>query len=171
MASIVLKNGPDRDFSRYLREIDKFPMLSAEDEFGLARRPRDHRDVNAVRGLVTAHLRLVTKIAAGCLGYGQRFGELIGESNIGTIQAGPRFDPERGFRLAAQAMRWIRAASGHDVDRPVNAGRDGEWRDLLADETESQKKTIAECEEPTDRKPRLSSAARPISCSADASGS
>jgi DNA-directed RNA polymerase specialized sigma subunit len=168
MASVVLTNGPDRDFSRYLCEIDKFPMLSAEDEFGLARRSRDHRDVNVALGLVTSHLRLVAKIAAGCRGYGRRSGELIGESNMGTIPAVGRFDPDRGFRLAAQAMRWIRAASGHDLGMPVDAGRDGEWRDLQADETENQKETVAEREELTGRKPRLPSVPQPVSCPTDA---
>jgi DNA-directed RNA polymerase sigma subunit (sigma70/sigma32) len=168
MASVVLKNGPDRDFSRYLRAFDKFPMLSAEDEFGLVRGPRDHRDVNAAYGLVTAHLRLVAKIAAGCRGYGRRSSELIGKSNIGTTPAVARFDPDRGFRLAAQAMRWIRAASGHGLNRPAAAGRDGECRGLLADETERQEKTTAEREALTGREARSPSAAQPVSCSTDA---
>jgi RNA polymerase sigma-32 factor len=123
MASVVLTNGPAGDFSRYLCEIDKFPMLSADGEFGLARRARDRRDVNAAPGLVTSHLRLVAKIAAGYRGYGRRSGELIGESNIGTIPPAARFDPDRGFRLAAAAMRWVSAASGHGLDRPVDAGQ------------------------------------------------
>lgn len=123
MASVVLTNGPAGDFSRYLCEIDNFPMLSADGEFGLPRRARDHRDVNAALGLVTSHLRLVAKIAAGYRGYGRRSGELIGESNIGAVPPAGRFDPDRGFRLAAQAMRWIRAASGHGLDRSVDAGQ------------------------------------------------
>jgi RNA polymerase sigma-32 factor len=98
-------------------------MLSADGEFGPGRRARDHRNVGAALGIVTAHLRLVAKIAAGYRGYGRRSGELIGESNMGTIPAVGRVDPDRGFRLAAQAMRWIRAASGHGLDRSADAGQ------------------------------------------------
>jgi RNA polymerase sigma-32 factor len=110
MASAVLRIGSDMDLSWYLREINKFPVLSAEEELGLARRWRDHQDVKAVHRLVTSHLRLVAKIATGYRGYGLPLGELIGEGNVGMIQAVRRFDPDRGFRLATFAMWWIRAA-------------------------------------------------------------
>src|ERR1700691_987878 len=98
------------NLSRYLRDINKFPMLSAEEEFALACRWRDHQDVNAAHRLVTSHLRLVAKIAIGYRGYGLPLGELIGEGNVGMMQAVKRFDPDRGFRLATYAMWWIRAA-------------------------------------------------------------
>jgi RNA polymerase sigma-32 factor len=110
MASAVLKLGPDGDLSRYLRDINKFPMLSAEEEFSLACRWRDHQDVTAAHRLVTSHLRLVAKIAIGYRGYGLPLGELIGEGNVGMMQAVKRFDPDRGFRLATYAIWWIRAA-------------------------------------------------------------
>ena len=106
----VLKRGSDGDLSRYLSEIHKFPMLSAEEEFALACRWRDHQDVSAAHRLVTSHLRLVAKIAIGYRGYGLPLGELIGEGNLGMMQAVGRFDPDRGFRLATYAMWWIRAA-------------------------------------------------------------
>jgi len=110
MASAILKLGPNGDLSRYLREINKFPLLSAEEEFALACRWRDHQDVNAAHRLVTSHLRLVAKIAFGYQGYGLPIGELIGEGNVGMMQAVKRFDPDRGFRLATYAIWWIRAA-------------------------------------------------------------
>jgi RNA polymerase sigma-32 factor len=110
MTSAVLKFGPDGDLSRYLRDINKFPMLSSEEEFALACRWRDHQDVNAAHRLVTSHLRLVAKIAIGYRGYGLPLGELIGEGNVGMMQAVRRFDPDRGFRLATYAIWWIRAA-------------------------------------------------------------
>jgi RNA polymerase sigma-32 factor len=87
MASAVLKLGPDGDLSRYLRDINKFPMLSAEEEFSLACRWRDQQDVSAAHRLVTSHLRLVAKIAVGYRGYGLPLGELIGEGNVGMMQA------------------------------------------------------------------------------------
>jgi RNA polymerase sigma-32 factor len=110
MTSAILKFGPDGNLSRYLSEIKKFPMLSAEEEFALARRWRDHQDVSAAHRLVTSHLRLVAKIALGYRGYGLPLGELIGEGNVGMMQAVKRFDPDRGFRLATYAIWWVRAA-------------------------------------------------------------
>ncbi len=101
---------PHANLSRYLQSIRKFPVLSLEDERGLARRWRDHQDHEAGHRLVTSHLRLVAKIAMGYRGYGLPVGELIGEGNVGVVQAVKRFDPERGFRLSTYAMWWIRAA-------------------------------------------------------------
>jgi RNA polymerase sigma-32 factor len=96
--------------SRYLQEIRRFPMLEPEEEFILAKRWREHGDVEAAHKLVTSHLRLVAKIAMGYRGYGLPVSELIAEGNIGMMQAVKRFEPERGFRLATYAMWWIRAA-------------------------------------------------------------
>jgi RNA polymerase sigma-32 factor len=101
---------PGSDLSGYLQEIRKLPMLSREEELALARNWREHNDTEAAHKLVTSHLRLVVKIAAGYRGYGLPLAELIGEGNIGMIQAAQRFDPERGFRLATYAIWWIRAA-------------------------------------------------------------
>ena len=95
--------------SHYLREIRKFPMLEADEEFMLAKRWREHGDSDAAHRLVTSHLRLVAKIAMGRRGYGLPVGELISEGNIGMMQAVKRFEPDRGFRLATYAMWWIRA--------------------------------------------------------------
>ena len=96
--------------SRYLREIRKFPLLTLEEEFMLAKRWREHDDAEAAHRLVTSHLRLVAKIAMGYRGYGLPIGELISEGNVGLMQAVKRFDPDRGFRLATYAMWWIRAS-------------------------------------------------------------
>lgn len=96
--------------SRYLAEIRRFPMLEAEQEFMLAKRWREHGDVDAAHELVTSHLRLVAKIAMGYRGYGLPVSELIAEGNIGMMQAVKRFEPDRGFRLATYAMWWIRAS-------------------------------------------------------------
>ncbi len=101
---------PDRNLARYLQHIRKYPMLSAEEEFALARRWVEKHDDSAAHKLVTSHLRLVAKIAMGYRGYGLPLGELISEGNVGMMQAVIRFDPERGFRLATYAMWWIRAA-------------------------------------------------------------
>jgi RNA polymerase sigma-32 factor len=101
---------PEGNLSRYLREIRRFPMLEPEEEYMLAKRWREHDDVNAAHRLVTSHLRLVGKIAMGYRGYGLPLAELISEGNVGLMQAVKRFEPDRGFRLATYAMWWIRAA-------------------------------------------------------------
>jgi RNA polymerase sigma-32 factor len=85
-------------------------MLTADEEFLLAKNWRDSGDVEAAHKLVTSHLRLVAKIAMGYRGYGLPVGELIAEGNVGMMQAVKRFEPDKGFRLATYAMWWIRAA-------------------------------------------------------------
>ena len=101
---------PEGSLSRYLQEIRKFPMLEPEEEFILAKRWREHEDIEAAHKLVTSHLRLVAKMAMGYRGYGLPIGEVIAEGNVGLMQAVKRFDPDRGFRLATYAMWWIRAS-------------------------------------------------------------
>jgi RNA polymerase sigma-32 factor len=96
--------------SHFLQEIRKFPLLTADQEYMLAKRWRDHGDEGAAHKLVTSHLRLVAKIAMGYRGYGLPLSELISEGNVGMTQAVKRFDPDRGFRLATYAIWWIRAA-------------------------------------------------------------
>ena len=93
----------------YLQEIKKFPMLTAEEEYMLAKRYKEHGDSDAAHRLVTSHLRLVAKIAMGYRGYGLPVTDLISEGNVGIMQAVKKFDPEKGFRLATYAMWWIRA--------------------------------------------------------------
>ena len=93
----------------YLQEIKKFPILTAEEEYMLAKRYKEHGDTEAAHKLVTSHLRLVAKIAMGYRGYGLPVTDLISEGNVGIMQAVKKFDPERGFRLATYAMWWIRA--------------------------------------------------------------
>ena len=93
----------------YLQEIKKFPILTAEEEYMLAKRYKEYGDTEAAHKLVTSHLRLVAKIAMGYRGYGLPVTDLISEGNVGIMQAVKKFDPERGFRLATYAMWWIRA--------------------------------------------------------------
>ncbi len=101
---------PESGLSRYLLEIRRFPMLSPEEEFALARAYRDTGNLEPAHRMVTSHLRLVAKVAAGYRGYGLPMAEVISEGNVGLMQAVKRFDPERGFRLATYAMWWIRAS-------------------------------------------------------------
>jgi len=102
--------GGDASLNRYLAEIRKFPILSPEQEYMLAKRYQEHQDPEAAAQLVTSHLRLVAKIAMGYRGYGLPVSELISEGNIGLMQGVKKFEPDRGFRLATYAMWWIRAS-------------------------------------------------------------
>ena len=104
----VLKG--EGNLALYLREIRKFPLLRADEEYMLAKAWREHDDLEAAHKLVTSHLRLVAKIAMGYRGYGLPLSDLIAEGNVGMMQAVKRFDPERGFRLSTYAMWWIKAA-------------------------------------------------------------
>jgi RNA polymerase sigma-32 factor len=102
--------GGEQSLNRYLAEIRKFPILSPQEEFMLAKRFQEHGDTDAAARLVTSHLRLVAKIAMGYRGYGLPVSELISEGNIGLMQGVKKFEPDRGFRLATYAMWWIKAS-------------------------------------------------------------
>ena len=103
-------SGGEAGLNRYLAEIKKFPILSPEEEYMLAKRWREHGDTDAAAKLVNSHLRLVAKIAMGYRGYGLPVSDLISEGNVGLMQGVKKFEPDRGFRLATYAMWWIRAS-------------------------------------------------------------
>jgi len=102
--------GLEGSLSSYLTQIKKFPMLSAEEEYMLAKSWRDRGDLKSAQKLITSHLRLVAKIAMGYKGYGLPVSEMVSEGNIGLMQAVKKFEPEKGFRLATYAMWWIKAS-------------------------------------------------------------
>jgi len=93
----------------YISTANRLPMLTQEEEISLARRFRDHNDLEAAQSLVLSHLRLVVSIARGYLGYGLPHADLIQEGNIGLMKAVKRFDPDQGVRLVSYAMHWIKA--------------------------------------------------------------
>ena len=96
--------------SVYLSQIKKFPMLEAEEEYMLSKNWKSTGNVKSAEKLVTSHLRLVAKIAMGYRGYGLPLNEIISEGNVGLMQAVKKFEPDKGFRLATYAMRWIKAS-------------------------------------------------------------
>jgi RNA polymerase sigma-32 factor len=113
----MINLAPEGDLTQYLKAIRSFPMLGAEEEANLSRRWRDQHDTTAAHQLVLSHLRLVAKMAMRYRGYGLPVADLIGEGNLGLMQAVQRFDPDRGFRLATYAAWWIRAAINEFVLR------------------------------------------------------
>ncbi|MCB2082488.1 MAG: RNA polymerase sigma factor RpoH [Sphingomonadaceae bacterium] len=102
--------GGEQGLNRYLSEIKKYPVLTPEQEYMLAKRYEEHEDPEAAAQLVSSHLRLVAKIAMGYRGYGLPVSDLISEGNVGLMQGVKKFEPDRGFRLATYAMWWIKAS-------------------------------------------------------------
>jgi RNA polymerase sigma-32 factor len=129
--SLVL-TGPVGSLDAYIERVSAIPMLSREDELDLARRYRDHDDLDAARDLVLSHLRFVVHIARGYLGYGLPVGDLIQEGNVGLMKAVKRFDPDMGVRLVSFAVHWIRAEIHEFVIR--------NWRLVRVATTKAQRK-------------------------------
>ncbi|MEY4599111.1 MAG: polymerase sigma factor RpoH [Pseudomonadota bacterium] len=116
----------------YIQAVNRFPLLTQEQETEYARRLRDTGDLEAARNLVLSHLRLVVSIARNYVGYGLPQADLIQEGNIGLMKAVKRFDPERGVRLVSFAMHWIRAEIHEFVLR--------NWRLVKIATTKAQRK-------------------------------
>ena len=100
---------PQGNIESYLRMINTYPMLTAEEEKSLGERLYYHDDVDAARQLILSHLRFVAHIARGYSGYGLPQADLIQEGNIGLMKAVRRFNPEMGVRLVSFAVHWIKA--------------------------------------------------------------
>ena len=101
--------GPVGSLDAYIQAVGSVPVMSKEDEQGLAHRFRDEEDLEAARQLVMSHLRFVVHIAKGYTGYGLPLNDLIQEGNVGLMKAVKRFDPEYDVRLVSFAVHWIRA--------------------------------------------------------------
>jgi RNA polymerase sigma-32 factor len=100
---------PAGSLEAYVQTVNRFPLLTAEEERSLALRYRQENDLDAARELVLSHLRLVVAVARGYLGYGLPHADLIQEGSIGLMKAVKRFDPERNVRLVSFAIHWIKA--------------------------------------------------------------
>src|SRR6187551_2876581 len=116
----------------YIQTVNRFPILSQQEETDLARRLRDHEDLDAARQLIVSHLRVVVSVARGYLGYGLQQADLIQEGNIGLMKAVKRFDPDRGVRLVSFALHWIRAEMHEYILR--------NWRLVKVATTKAQRK-------------------------------
>jgi RNA polymerase sigma-32 factor len=116
----------------YIQAVNRFPLLSAEQEVALGRRLRDTNDLDAARQLVLSHLRLVVAVSRKYVGYGLPQADLIQEGNIGLMKAVRRFDPERGVRLVSFALHWIRAEIHEHILR--------NWRLVKIATTKAQRK-------------------------------
>ena len=93
----------------YIAEINRFPILTPEEEFRLAVQLKKYNDMAAAEKLVVSNLRFVVKIAHEYRNYGLKLSDLIQEGNIGLMHAVKKFDPYKGYRLISYAVWWIRA--------------------------------------------------------------
>src|SRR5690349_9700835 len=123
---------PTGSIEAYIQTVNRFPLLSVEEEQSLARRYREDEDLEAARRLVLSHLRLVVAVARGYLGYGLPHADLIQEGSIGLMKAVKRFDPERGVRLVSFAIHWIKAEIHEYILR--------NWRLVKVATTKAQRK-------------------------------
>jgi RNA polymerase sigma-32 factor len=101
----VVKNS----LESYLVQINRFPLLTHEEEFQLAERYRKQNDIDAAQKLITSNLRFVVKVAFEYKAYGIKVLDLIQEGNIGLMMAVKKFDPYKGYRFISYAVWWIRA--------------------------------------------------------------
>jgi RNA polymerase sigma-32 factor len=109
MNRAATRTNPTSSLELYLAEINRFPLLSVEEEQRLAREYTVNQDTKAAHKLVTANLRFVVKVAYEYRSYGFRVADLIQEGNIGLMKAVQKFDPDKGIRLISYAVWWIRA--------------------------------------------------------------
>ena len=116
----------------YIQAVNRFPLLTAEQETALGRRLQRDNDVVAARELVMSHLRLVVAVSRQYRGYGLPQADLIQEGNVGLMKAVRRFDPERGVRLVSFALHWIRAEIHEYILR--------NWRLVKVATTKAQRK-------------------------------
>ena len=116
----------------YIQAVNRFPLLTADQEVALGRRLQRDNDVVAARELVMSHLRLVVAVSRQYRGYGLPQADLIQEGNVGLMKAVRRFDPERGVRLVSFALHWIRAEIHEYILR--------NWRLVKVATTKAQRK-------------------------------
>ncbi len=116
----------------YIQAVNRFPLLSPEQEIELGRRLVRTNDIDAAQQLVLSHLRLVVAVSRKYMGYGLPQADLIQEGNIGLMKAVRRFDPERGVRLVSFALHWIKAEIHEYVLR--------NWRLVKVATTKAQRK-------------------------------
>jgi len=101
----VVKNS----LESYLLQINRFPLLTREEEFQLAVRYRKDNDIEAAHELITSNLKFVVKVAFEYKSYGAKLLDLIQEGNIGLMMAVKKFNPYKGYRFISYAIWWIRA--------------------------------------------------------------
>ncbi|MAF92792.1 MAG: RNA polymerase subunit sigma [Bdellovibrionaceae bacterium] len=94
--------------TKYMQEVNRYPLLTKEEEYDLAVKFREDNDQEAAEKLVTSNLRFVVKIAAEYAKFGGKLIDLVQEGNVGLMHAVREYNPYRGVRLISYAVWWIR---------------------------------------------------------------
>lgn len=102
-----ITNRESQSLDKYLQEIGKVDLITADEEVQLAKRIQQG-DQRALEKLTKANLRFVVSVAKQYQNQGLTLGDLINEGNLGLIKAGQRFDETRGFKFISYAVWWIR---------------------------------------------------------------
>ncbi len=123
---------PGQNLEAYIRQVTAIPVLTVEEERGLAERLYFENDLEAARQLVFSHMRFVVHVAKSYSGYGLSQADLIQEGNVGLMKAVKRFDPTMGVRLVSFAVHWIKAEMHEFILR--------NWRIVKVATTKAQRK-------------------------------
>lgn len=122
-------NKESDNINLYFNDINKIPLLSHEEEIGLAKKAKKG-DLNAIQKLTLHNLRFVVSVAKQYQNQGVSLEDLINEGNLGLIRAAEKFDETKGFKFISYAVWWIRQSIiqaiieyGHQVRIPVNKVR------------------------------------------------
>lgn len=158
-----ITNRESQSLDKYLQEIGKVDLITAEVEVELAKRIREGDQV-ALEKLTKANLRFVVSVAKQYQNNGLTLGDLINEGNLGLIKAAKRFDEKRGFKFISYAVWWIRqsimqalAEQARIVQLPLN--RVGSLSKIS--------KTFAELEQKFQREPSTEEIAEVIGVTSD----
>lgn len=153
-----ITNRESQSLDKYLQEIGKVDLITAEAEVDLAKRIREG-DQAALEKLTKANLRFVVSVAKQYQNHGLTLGDLINEGNLGLIKAAKRFDEKRGFKFISYAVWWIRqsimqalAEQSRIVRLPLN--RIGSLNKIT--------KTFSELEQTFQREPSVEEVAETI---------
>ena len=124
--------------SVFMREMEKHPLLSKEEEYTLAVRYYENGDLEAANKLVVSNLRFVVKIASEYGSYGFPMMDLIQEGSIGLMRAVKKFDPYKGYKLISYAVWWIRVRIQNHIMKF--------WSNVKIGTTQSQRKLFQRIE-------------------------
>jgi RNA polymerase primary sigma factor len=153
--------GDDFLYKLYFKEIGKVPLLTAEEEFDLARRIQDGDD-EARELMVKANLRLVVAIAKQYSHFGVPLLDLINEGNIGLMRAVTKYDPTKGARFSTYGSFWIKQAIRSGLARQARTIRVPSY---LVDRLANMRRKKAELHQDLEREPTLSELADEIGIS------
>ncbi len=124
--------------SVFMREMEKHPLLSKEEEHALAVRYYENEDLEAANKLVVSNLRFVVRIASEYRSYGFPMMDLVQEGSIGLMRAVQKFNPYKGYRLISYAVWWIRVRIQNHIMKF--------WSNVKIGTTQSQRKLFQRIE-------------------------